>query len=112
MSDERWSWKEQRADTEHTFRELKKQAGIKEGAAIDLDLTFLPDEDGADTAALVRALETFGYAAEAMEDGSVEATAEGVRFTLDEVWTHEERTTKLALARGFAPDGWGFWAPE
>jgi hypothetical protein len=34
-----------------------------------------------------------------------------VPFTLEAIWEHEERTTRIALARGFEPDGWGFWEP-
>jgi hypothetical protein len=105
-----WDFAAQKADTEHTLKVLAEQ-GVPEGAAIRLDLQFVPGE-GADAAAFLRALGMFGYEAEGSLDGTeVEASVDAV-LTLDDVWAHEERTTKIALARGYVPDGWGFWEPD
>ncbi|WP_118133045.1 hypothetical protein [Oceanicella sp. SM1341] len=113
MSDETWDWAEQRRDTEFTYEELKKEAGIEPGTVITLDLQFLPAETDSDEAAFMRALSSFGYDVNRYEeDDTVEATIEGVPFTVEDIWKHEERTTKIALARGYAPDGWGFWDPN
>ncbi|MEM6439772.1 MAG: hypothetical protein AAF763_08795, partial [Pseudomonadota bacterium] len=80
-------------------------------ASIRLDLQFVPGE-AADAPAFLRALGMFGYEAEGALDGAeVEASVDAV-LTLEDVWRHEERTTKIALARGYVPDGWGFWEPD
>lgn len=105
-----WDFEIQRAVTAHTLSELAAQ-GAPEGAPIRLDLQFVPG-DGADAPAFLRALGMFGYAAEGSLDGEeVEASVDAV-LTLDDIWLHEERTTKIALARGYVPDGWGFWEPD
>lgn len=108
MADE-WDWELQQAQSAHTVAELLKD-GVKEGATITLDFSFKAIE-GADRTALEKALVMFGY--ELGEDAETEFTASisDIPFTLDSIWTHEERTTKMALSRGFAPDGWGFWEP-
>lgn len=112
MSDDTWDWGEQRRDTEYTFEELKREAELEEGTIITLDLQFLPAETDSDQDAFVKALKSFGYDVTIYEeDDTVEASVEGVAFTVEDIWLHEERTTKIALSRGFAPDGWGFWEP-
>lgn len=115
MSDEiEWDYAEQRADTEMTIQQVREESGLDENAMITLDLEFLPETKDADTAAFIKALESFGYLASAAEDdpdGRVDATVLDIPFTLEAIWLHEERTSKLALARGFVPDGWGFWEP-
>ncbi len=114
MSIEDWDFAEQRADTEMTIEEVRKESGLDASAIITLDLEFLPEEKDADVAAFIKALESFGYLASVAEDdpdGRIDATVLDIPFTLDAIWMHEERTTRLALARGFVPDGWGFWEP-
>ncbi|MER2508297.1 hypothetical protein [Amaricoccus sp.] len=117
MSDDHeidWNWAEQKADTELSIEEVRKESGLDERALITLDLEFLPEDKDADAAAFMKALESFGYLASAAEndpDGRIDATVLDIPFTLEAIWLHEERTTKLALARGFVPDGWGFWEP-
>ena len=109
-----WDWDEQKADTELSIAEVRAESGLDEGALITLDLEFLPENKDADAAAFIKALESFGYLASAAEndpDGRIDATVLDIPFTLETIWLHEERTTKLALARGFVPDGWGFWEP-
>lgn len=105
-----WDYAAQKADTVHTLEVLAKE-GVPEGAPIRLDLQFVPGE-GADAPAFLRALGSFGYAAEGSLDGAEIEASVDASLTLDEIWLHEERTTKIALARGYVPDGWGFWEPD
>ncbi len=115
-----WDWAAQKRDTDFTYKELMKESGLEPGTLITLDLQFLPSETDFDEDALVKALESFGYEVsvyaeeEDADEGlfTVEASVAGVPFTVDDIWKHEERTTKIALARGYAPDGWGFWDPN
>mgnify|MGYP001802706404 CR=1 FL=1 len=41
----------------------------------------------------------------------IAASIDGVHLTLEDIWSHEERATKIALSRGYEPDGWGFMEP-
>lgn len=97
----------QKAETFWTVAELLKK-GVEEGATINLDLEFIPGE-GADAAAAIRALKMFGYEAEPAENEGLTLTVPDVAFSAEDIWLHEERTTKIVLERGFLPDGWGFW---
>ncbi|MEO1540221.1 MAG: hypothetical protein AAFU59_07550 [Pseudomonadota bacterium] len=108
MSD--WDFELQRAQTAHTLHHLETEEGVDMTLRVTLDLEFLPGKD-ADPAACTKALAMFGYHADPGEDGTLTVQIDNVALTLDEVWLHEERTTKIALARGFTPDGWGFLAP-
>ena len=109
MSD--WDFDHQKAATAWTIKNLCDRQGLSEGMTINLDLQFEPGED-ADRQGFIRTLGMFGYAVTAPEDEDmVQAEVEGVAFTLDGIWEHEERCTRIALARGYVPDGWGFWAP-
>ena len=111
---EAWDWDAQRADTEWVFRNLKGQGMAQVGMPIDLDILFVPLEDGganADADACAAALTKAGFAAEAFEDDGemlIEATAEGAEFTLETIWYAERKATQVALKHGYAPDGWGF----
>ena len=107
MSD--WDFNHQKAETAWTIHNLCQKQGLTEGMMINLDLQFIPGE-GADAQAFIRALGMFGYAV-TQDSELVQAEVEGTAFTLDGIWEHEERCTKIALARGFVPDGWGFWEP-
>ena len=115
MSDD-WDFDQQRSETADTIADLFENQGLKEGASVTLDV-FLRPEGGADQADLARGLAMFGYAGERMEDRetggdlfvvSVPDTA----LKLDDVWLHEERISRIGLARGYAPDGWGFFEPD
>ncbi len=108
--EESWDWELHQSQTAATVHQLLAETDVEEGAIITLDLTFLP-EDGADLPAFEKVLTTFGYALGDGEEGEILASVSEVPFTFDAIWTHEERTTKMALARGFVPDGWGFWEP-
>lgn len=108
-----WDFEHQRAETLWTLHEILAQGALKEGSQITLDLQFVPGP-GAETDAFLRKLGMFGYRAEEVRDGDapfVEAQVDGVALSADAIWTHEERTTKLALLHGFIPDGWGFLEP-
>lgn len=110
---EDWDWDAQREDTEWVFRDLRNKKMAKVGQKIDLDIQFVPARPGADADGAVRALLKAGFAAESFEDEEdgeiiVEATAEDAEFTLRTIWFAESKATKIALAYGYAPDGWGF----
>ena len=109
MADD-WDWDLQQSQTAATVHQLLQETDVEEGAVITLDMSFLP-VDGADQAAFEKVLTTFGYAIGDGEEGEFLASISEVPFTFEAIWTHEERTTKMALSRGFEPDGWGFWEP-
>ena len=109
MSD--WDFDHQKAETAWTIRDLCDRQGLREGVSINLDMQFVPG-DSADKQGLVRALGMFGYGVTLPADEDmVQAEVTRIPFTLDGIWEHEERCTRIALARGFTPDGWGFWEP-
>jgi hypothetical protein len=109
---EDWDFDHQRAETAHTVETLAEEAGLKPDDRIVLDLQFVPAAEDADRAALEKALRSFGYTlGEADDDDAIAVSVTDVPFTLEAIWEHEERTTRIALARGFEPDGWGFWEP-
>ena len=108
----------QKAATYYSVAQFLDEGKVPEGASIELELFFIPTED-ADPPAFLKALKTFGYAAEVEAEKSLEGVArEAVlvtvptNMTAEDIWLHEERTTKLAQPRGFAPDGWGFLEPD
>ncbi len=116
-AEENWDFEAQRADTADTLDHMAKEESlpIGTGARVNLDVFLVPGE-GADQEALERALAMFGYGGELTEDeedGSVSfvVTAEDTEMSLEGIWLHEERITKVGLARGYTPDGWGFWEP-
>lgn len=114
MDEADWNFTEQQAETVWTCEQLRDQQGIKPHTGIMLDLFFIPVEgEDARREALEKALESFGYEITAdNEPGQVAASIGPVPFTPQDIWLHEERTTKMALARGYKPDGWGFAEPE
>jgi len=107
---EQWDWELQQNQTAYTVAELGEKAGLDGASVITLDLEFVPGE-GADSEAFKKALVTFGYQVSDGEGGGIAASVAEIPFTFDAIWTHEERTTKMALSRGYRPDGWGFWEP-
>jgi len=109
---------DQKAATFYSVAQFLKEGKVPEGASIALELFFIPNED-ADQPAFLKALKTFGYAAEVqaenkLDGGAREAVLVTVPTTMtaEDIWLHEERATKLAQPRGFAPDGWGFLEPD
>ncbi|MEE9455407.1 MAG: hypothetical protein V3V13_13650 [Paracoccaceae bacterium] len=107
---EEWDWALQQNQTAYTVAELGKETGVAGGALITLDLEFMPVKD-ADGVAFKKVLSSFGYNVRDGKDGGIAASISDIPFTFDAIWTHEERTTKMALGRGYQPEGWGFWEP-
>jgi len=110
VSAEDWDFEHQRLETEASVAEIRAESGLAKGARVDLDLEFAPASDEADGRAALKALGMFGYAAD-VEDGRIQVTVPDVAFDAAEIWRHEERTSRIVLARGFEPDGWGFQEP-
>lgn len=118
MTSIEWDFDSQQAATRYTVAQLIAEKNVPENARITLELFFIPTENP-DTEALLKALKTFGYAAEpeqeTLEGGTtriaVLVSIENLEMSADNIWLHEERTTKIALPRGYAPDGWGFVEP-
>ena len=117
MSNEQQEF-DQKAATFYSVAQFLAEGKVPEGANITLELFFIPAEN-ADQAAFLKALKTFGYSAEVElenlpDGGSREAVliTAAAKMTSEDIWLHEERTTKLAESRGFAPDGWGFLEPD
>lgn len=108
---------DQKAATYYSVAQVLAEGKVPEGTDIALELFFIPAEN-ADQPAFLKALKTFGYEAvvdeEKTETGSREAVLVSVatKMTAEDIWLHEERSTKLAQSRGFAPDGWGFLEPD
>jgi len=117
LSDENQEF-EQKAATFYSVAQFLAEGKVREGTAIALELFFIPAE-AADQPAFLKALKTFGYSAEVESETTKGGTTrEAVLVTVDskmsaeDIWLHEERTSKLAQSRGFAPDGWGFLEPD
>ena len=110
-----WDFDAQKADTEAVVRQFAEEHDLPAGMPIDLDVQTIP-ADGADKAGLVIALKAAGYAIRIYpgEDGveTVEAHKPGVTFDAETIWSEERAVTEIALAHGYAPDGWGFMEPE
>ena len=109
---------DQKAATYYSVAQFLAEGKVPEGAAIELELFFIP-ADNPDQPAFLKALKTFGYGAKVEAENTLEGPPrEAVlvrvptRMTADDIWLHEERTTKLAQPRGYAPDGWGFLEPD
>lgn len=109
MSDQ-WDWELQQNQTAYTVAELLKSSPRMNGVEITLDMHFEPT-DAAEADKLEKALTTFGYSVRIATSGTFEVSIQDIPFTFEGIWTHEERATKMALSRGFQPDGWGFWEP-
>lgn len=114
MDESDWNFTEQQAETVWTCEQLRDKQGVKPHSDIMLDLFFVPVEgEDARRDAFEKALGAFGYeVSEESEGDSVACTVGPINFTPQDIWLHEERTTKMALARGYKPDGWGFAEPE
>jgi len=111
-----WDFAEQKSETNDTVQDLKENQNLPVGkdTIVTLDIFLVPGE-GADQEALEKALAMFGYAGDVSEEeGSSDfvVTVPEVSLTAEDIWLHEERVTKIAIARGFTPDGWGFFEPD
>ncbi len=105
---------DQKAATFYSVAQFLAEGKVPEGASIALELFFIPGQN-ADQAAFLKALKTFGYASEVTSENAADETVQvtvPTKMTAEDIWLHEERTTKLAQARGFTPDGWGFLEPD
>jgi regulator of RNase E activity RraB len=115
MSD--WDFERQKSETEDTVSDLKENQNVPVGpeAKVTLDVFLLPGDD-ADEEALERALAMFGYAGDPGETEDKEpvyvVSIPDVALTAEDIWLHEERVTKIAVTRGYTPDGWGFFEPD
>lgn len=113
---EDWDFDRQKSETIDTLKDLKENQGLQTGAEaiVTLDIFLIPREM-ADEAALERALAMFGYAGDPNESDDAGpnyvVTIPDVALTAEDIWLHEERVAKIAIARGFTPDGWGFFEP-
>ena len=121
MDEKDWDFSEQQAETVWTCEQLRDERGVKPHSDIMLDLFFVPIEgEDARRDALEKALGAFGYTVddfdcsddEEANPDTVACSIGPIPFTPQDIWMHEERTTKMALARGYRPDGWGFADPE
>ncbi|MEO1551764.1 MAG: hypothetical protein AAFR93_15250 [Pseudomonadota bacterium] len=110
-----WDFTTQRNETALTVHHLNTQKGMVLGTPITLQIDLVPDPgaDAPDQPALLRALGMFGYRADVPPeaDTTVQVSLPDLAFEVEAIWTQEERVTKIALSRGFVPDGWGFWEP-
>jgi len=82
---------------------------------VTLDVFLMPGKT-ADQEALERGLAMFGYAGDPGETEDKEpiyvVSIPDVALTAEDIWLHEERVSKIAVARGYRPDGWGFYEPD
>jgi len=113
-----WDIDVQQAATRYTVAQLVLEGKIDQNTVIELELFFIPDQNP-DPDTLCKALKSFGYTVvaeqETIKGGSTRTailvTVAKLNFSADDIWLHEERTTKIALTRGYIPDGWGFLEP-
>lgn len=79
-------------------------------AKINLDIQFLKTSTNSNRENFKISLEGAGFSvAFYEEDETVEASVNMIDASVEAIWLHEERATKLALVHGFKPDGWGFF---
>lgn len=103
----------QRAETYRVFNDLASNHVLPDSA--DVDYHFQPAET-ADWEAVQSALTAEGYDCARYEADPEEPEAgDWLTATLADqplsalaIWLGEETATRLALAHGFTPDGWGF----
>ncbi|MEQ9316083.1 MAG: hypothetical protein RLN72_09525 [Henriciella sp.] len=121
MDESDWNFTEQQAETVWTCEQLRDKQGVKPRSDILLDLFFVPIEgEESRREAFEKALGMFGYEVDEFDYSddqgisreTVACSIGPIPFTPQDIWLHEERTTKMALARGYKPDGWGFAEPE
>lgn len=116
MSEIEWDFERQKSETEDTIKDLQENQDLPVGSEtiVSLDVFLVPSTDS-DQEGLERALAMFGYAGdldEGQDSGpNFVVTVPDVALTAEDIWLHEERISKIAVARGFSPDGWGFFEP-
>lgn len=98
----------QREETETVFAQVIEQHGLPASAVVNFQ--FIDDEGEGDFEGFIDAVEAAGYAADWIEDEDyVEVSTGAEPLTLEGLWTHEERLTRLAAEFALEPDGWGFF---
>ena len=102
-------WDMQMQETEEVWSSLLTK-GVDFARKYRLDFQFIPQGESADHEAFATAFAAEGYdVALYEEDTTIEASVGKVDLSLNAIWHHEKRTTKIALRFGFEPDGWGFF---
>ena len=99
----------QKAETFATYASLDDKNTLPDEA--DVDYFFVPRDAAADWRPLADALSREGYDCEWIEDGEAPylmATLPDQALSAEGIWLGEEVATRLAVAHGFSPDGWGF----
>lgn len=113
-----WDFETQRADTVWTVQHLIAEKNITEGSVITLEIQTVaaPESGPLARAAYLSALAKENLEADEYEadDGTktIEVAFPETVFTADAIWACELQVTKVALACGWMPDGWGFWEPD
>ena len=107
----------QKAETRAAYEDLQAEHGLPDIA--DIDYFFLPDSAAADWRPLADALSREDFDCQYVEpepdgDGEDDENAPYLVATLRDqivsaegIWIGEETATRIALAHGFRPDGWG-----
>lgn len=93
----------QRRETFDTFREMPKGEVLPTHA--EIDFLFFPEDEGADYAALEKALKARGFRISRDEELLV-ATKGPMPVTPEAIWAEERQATEIALKFDFYPDGW------
>lgn len=104
---------QQKAETFSAFADLQTQNDLP-GVA-DLELFFVAQTPEAPWEPLADALVDLDFgcewiAPEGTEAGTLVAVMEDQPLSASSIWMIEELATRVALDKGFAPDGWGFSA--
>ncbi|MEL6336903.1 MAG: hypothetical protein AAFQ88_09695 [Pseudomonadota bacterium] len=110
-----WDFARQEQETAMVCLDLVSKGVIAPGDAITLDLHFVAAGPGADRAGFVAAMQAAGYSGTAYTDPegqeTIEASLPGLAFGAAAIWAEEERASRIAIAFGYLPDGWGFAEP-
>jgi hypothetical protein len=104
---------QQKAETLSAFSDLQAANTLPDVA--DLELFFLPAKPALDWQPLANALADLGFACEWIDaDGddpaALVAVMEDQPLSASSIWMIEELATRVAIEKGFTPDGWGFAA--
>ncbi|MGO4853842.1 ribonuclease E inhibitor RraB [Phaeovulum sp. W22_SRMD_FR3] len=101
--------KGQKRETEEIFREIVAMQALPETACVNFQ--FVVEDEDANGAGFAAAAAALGYEAEWLEDeDEVAVTTASEPLSVEGLWAHEERLTRLAAEFGLEPDGWGFFA--
>jgi hypothetical protein len=102
----------QRRDTFEVFAGMARENVLPDEA--DIDYQFVPsdqaDWDGFETALVSAEFGCTRIDASPENHAYLQATLHDQPLSALTIWMGEEMATKLALAHGFLPDGWGFYS--